>query len=73
MMIARHLLTVVLAVLPVAACSESRGPQPQETSSMKELMIPVEGMACGSCASRVKKTLTAIDGVGVSTNTLVEV
>lgn len=30
---------------------------------MKQIVIPIEGMSCGSCANRIKKTLAAIDGV----------
>jgi copper chaperone CopZ len=31
---------------------------------MTALAIPVDGMACEKCASRVQRTLVAIDGVG---------
>ena len=30
---------------------------------MKTVIIPIEGMSCGACAARVKRTLTSIDGV----------
>lgn len=61
------LLALALAAGPLPACSNSGGPHAQETQNMKQLVIPVDGMACGSCAARVKKTLTAIDGVGETT------
>ncbi len=31
--------------------------------SLEEVTIPVEGMSCGACAARIKKTLKALDGV----------
>jgi len=37
------------------------GPAPN--ASMRTVTIPVEGMSCGSCAARIKKTLKAVDGV----------
>lgn len=31
--------------------------------SLAEVTIPVEGMSCGACAARIKKTLKPLDGV----------
>lgn len=39
---------------------------------MKTVIMPIEGMSCGSCAAKIKKTLTAIDGVGDVEVNLVE-
>lgn len=36
---------------------------PAPNASMRTVTIPVEGMSCGSCAARIKKTLKAVDGV----------
>ena len=46
---------VVLPQIRVHAASDS--------DAMKTIVIPVEGMTCVSCVARVKRTLTAIDGV----------
>jgi len=55
------LLGVALAT-PVLVFAEK--PQVvQAQSALTTVSIPVKGMACGSCAARVKKTLSAIDGV----------
>jgi copper chaperone CopZ len=35
---------------------------PNETGT-KTVVIPIEGMSCPSCVARVKRTLTAIEGV----------
>ena len=59
-----HVIPIALAAGFVMACGEPREPSTQERSNMKELVIPVEGMACDSCANRIRKTLLAIDGVG---------
>lgn len=54
----------------VAGCTNAQAPNPTATqtaaqkASMSEIIIPIEGMSCSACAARVKKTLTAIDGVG---------
>ena len=60
--------TVILIVtLASSACSknESKMSTKQESSaSMSAIVIPVDGMSCNRCASRVRSTLTAIDGVG---------
>lgn len=34
-----------------------------EAGGVQTVRIPVEGMACVACAARIKKTLTAMDGV----------
>ena len=57
------LVTIALLVgvaLPLAACREAAKKDP----NMKTLVIPVEGMSCGSCAAKVKRTLKEISGVG---------
>lgn len=63
-MIAKAMIALALLAVPLTACSEHVRQQEQETAKMKELVIPVEGMACSSCANRVKQALASIDGVG---------
>ena len=64
-MIARSFLAVLLAVTSVLGCgmSEAEHQKPQKDVLMKSVTIPVEGMACDSCANRIKKNLARIDGV----------
>jgi copper chaperone CopZ len=64
MSIVRALLAVVIATAGVAACASSEVDQkPQKDVLMKSVTIPVEGMACDSCAARIRKNLARIDGV----------
>ncbi len=61
--LAAALSTSALVVM-VSACSQSSSGQPaNQEVSMKTVIIPIEGMSCGACAARVKRTLTSIDGV----------
>lgn len=51
--------------LTAAACSE---PTPQPTKAtqeagMKTVLIPIEGMACMSCAAKVTKAIESLKGV----------
>ena len=60
-----HLLVSVAllfgVVAPIGACAEeTRAKDP----NMKTVVIPVEGMSCASCASKVKRALKDIPGVG---------
>lgn len=73
MKIANQVLALALALVavPTTACTESHSERVEDKANMKQLVIPVDGMACGSCAERVKKTLVAIDGVG-NTNVSVD-
>jgi Cd2+/Zn2+-exporting ATPase len=48
----------------VTACNDHKTPPDNHRSSMKTVVIPVEGMSCMACAARVKKTLGSIAGVG---------
>lgn len=48
----------------VTACNDQKTPPDNRQSSMKTVVIPVEGMSCVACAARVKKTLGSIAGVG---------
>lgn len=65
MKIAKTLLAAVLGTATLAACatSEAERPKPQKDVLMKSVTIPVEGMACDSCAARIQKNLARIDGV----------
>lgn len=56
-------LASMLTVLALGACAKN-DKAPEVTGSMTALTIPVDGMACERCASRVKGTLTASEGVG---------
>lgn len=62
---------VILALLlnSSVAWSQSQSPANTDSSAVsaenagKSVLIPIEGMTCGVCAARVRKTLKAIDGV----------
>lgn len=52
-------------VLALASSACSKGDTaPATPGAMRALVIPVDGMACERCASRVQRTLTALGGVG---------
>lgn len=50
-----------------AGCQRQPAPGTRNANSQKKevrtVTVPIEGMSCGACAARVKKTLKAIDGV----------
>ena len=50
-----------------AGCQRDDGPAAYKSSvegkQMAIVNVPVEGMSCGACAARIKKTLKAIEGV----------
>ncbi|MFP5380301.1 MAG: heavy-metal-associated domain-containing protein [Vicinamibacteria bacterium] len=50
-------------VAPLASCTEERSAAKKDPN-MKTVVIPVEGMSCASCASKVKRALKDIPGVG---------
>lgn len=50
--------------VPVVACTKGDSKPAVQGKNMKTVVIPVEGMSCASCVAKVKRTLTAIDGVG---------
>ena len=56
------LLGVALAT-PTFILAQPQPPAAQAKSSLKTVNIPIKGMACGICAARVTKTLSAIEGV----------
>lgn len=63
MRVVRPLIAIVL-VLGVGACTSSEAEhKSQKDAVMKSVAIPVEGMACDSCAERITKNLARIDGV----------
>ena len=53
---------VLVLALVFGACSKSNS-KPESTAAMSEISIPVDGMSCNRCASRVQTTLTSLDGV----------
>lgn len=50
-------------VAPIAACTDETSTA-RKDPNMKTVVIPVEGMSCASCASKVKRALKDIPGVG---------
>lgn len=52
-----------VSVLAASACSTDEA-KSAKGANMKTVVIPVEGMSCGSCAAKVKRTLKDINGVG---------
>lgn len=60
---------VILALLAGSSVTWSQSQSPVTDSAVpaknagKSVLIPIEGMTCGVCAARVRKTLKAIDGV----------
>jgi len=57
-------VSVLFLFVLVMACNDHKTPVDNHPANMKTVVIPVEGMSCVACAARVKKTLTAIAGVG---------
>jgi copper chaperone len=53
---------VLILALVSGACGKSNS-KPESTEAMSESTIPVDGMSCNRCASRVQKLLTSLDGV----------
>ena len=62
----------VVAILAMLVISSTACAQPKSTvnagvsapvTAEKTVLIPIDGMSCGACAARVKKTLKAINGV----------
>lgn len=62
-MLASFALLVAVAA-PLAACRHDDAAATTKDPNMKTTVIPVEGMSCGSCAAKVKRTLKGIQGVG---------
>jgi copper ion binding protein len=52
-----------VTLLTVAGYSDGNGNPQSKGVQVQTVNIPVDGMACMSCAARVKRTLKAIDGV----------
>jgi copper chaperone CopZ len=64
MRIVSALLAAGLATAAVAGCASSGADQKlQKDAIVKSVTIPIEGMACDSCAARIQKNLVGIDGV----------
>ena len=63
------LANAVIALLFVFAGCASRDTDQkvQKAVVMKSVTIPVDGMACDSCAARIEKALAGIDGVIAAT------
>lgn len=51
---------------PLASCGRDELSEVRKDPNMKMVVIPVEGMSCGSCAAKVKRTLKDIPGVGAA-------
>lgn len=56
-------LLVLLIALGGCSAKEPTEPAIAEATHLTEISIPIDGMSCSSCAARVKKTLTSMDGV----------
>ena len=54
---------IVVLALTLGACSKNDA-KPEVSAATSAVTIPVDGMACNRCASRVEKALTGLDGVG---------
>lgn len=59
----KTLVRLLLAIAAMAGCAKEPDHQVQKDAVVKSVTIPVEGMACDSCANRIKKNLARIDGV----------
>lgn len=53
----------VLFLLSLTACDPQQGAAPSNPANVGSVSIPVEGMSCGACAARVRKTLADVAGV----------
>lgn len=61
------LAAAAYAALSGAQTASSTGAEPGVAApdvTMQTVVIPVEGMTCGACVARIKRTLKAIAGVG---------
>ena len=59
-----NVLAVLFAMASLAACASSDADRKvQKDVPMTTVTIPVDGMACESCAARIRKNLAGIDGV----------
>jgi copper ion binding protein len=62
-------MALLLMFLALSACSQEKNNEQEHTKDvvandkLKTVTIPVEGMTCGACVSRVKKSLRSLDGV----------
>lgn len=48
---------------PRATSDAPSGSASPATTAVREATIPIEGMSCGSCVARVKRSLKSMDGV----------
>ena len=56
-------LAFVLAAGVLGACGDASSSDASDVRRRATIVIPVEGMACESCAERIEKTLRSLDGV----------
>lgn len=57
-------VAVFLAGIGAGGCGRQEPPGAVETkAALKTVLIPVEGMSCMVCATRVKKALSSLEGV----------
>jgi copper ion binding protein len=61
------LIPLLITLLGLVSCSQQRDKEQAKdiaaNEKVKTVTIPVEGMTCGACVSRVKKSLRSLDGV----------
>jgi len=75
--IAVAVLGASFLLLGSAGCTRRERPEreqaaPEPAARLEVIQIPVEGMSCAVCASRVRAKLTSIDGVREADVSLVE-
>lgn len=60
-------LPLLIMLLASGSCSQQEKQEETKISAqddkLKTVTIPVEGMTCSACVSRVKKSLRSLDGV----------
>lgn len=68
MRIVETLFAALLVVAGATGCASSEANHKlQKDALVKSVTIPVDGMACDSCAARIKKSIAGIDGVIAAT------
>jgi mercuric ion binding protein len=62
-------MALLVMLLALSACSQEKNNEQEQAKDvaanvkLKTITIPVEGMTCAACVSRVKKSLRSLEGV----------
>jgi mercuric ion binding protein len=62
-------MALLVMFLALSACSQEKNNKQEQAKdvaanvNLKTITIPVEGMTCAACVSRVKKSLRSLEGV----------